>query len=81
MSQHKLWEQNIQQTDPPVKTTLIYKQISSNSFKNESTDKLFTYKSYVYQWELIKKKINKYKEVTFFLKPSNRIRNLHMPER
>ena len=32
---------------------LVYKWISSNSFKNELTDKLFPYKSYAYQFKCV----------------------------
>ena len=32
---------------------LVYKQISSDSFKNEITYKLFTYKSHVYPFKYV----------------------------
>ena len=31
----------------------VCKQISSNSFKNEITNKLFTYKSFVYPFKFV----------------------------
>ena len=37
--------------------TVQYKQISSNSFKNEITDKLFTYKSYMYIYLNVRKQM------------------------